>query len=413
MLERREIKHLEIPVRETAGHDFSRVKLLLAGCLAALSIAYLAKGFYYGMFVDGSDVLRRWLEQRFVFGQENLDPRIVAFVRTELIYPPWSYFTGVLFFWPPWPQARIWFGLVNLASLIWIVRFVDAYAREQSKLDRLLLVLSVTAIAAICTTLGVGNYPVIVVALLIGAYQADEADRPVLSGLLIGVAMLKPQIAGPFLLVALVRGRFRALAAAAIYLIVACAAIWMLSPVNPLRMLSQSAQLGSNFANTTDGLLGVVLNLGVPYRLAAPITAITSLAIFIPVLWYCRERSLMVLFAIAALTSRVWTYNLNTSNLVFIFLLLALWKLAIEKRDTRAGALFMAVGVSLWIPASLSRYPLLQIVEHLIWLGGLAGLLILDRGATAAIRQSGTSSGHASSGLRAGGARLASARPRA
>jgi hypothetical protein len=368
------------PGHDTEGLTTRRLKLLLVACLAALSIAYLAKGFLFGMFGDGGDVWRRWVEERFVLREQNLDPRIAAsLIRRGVVYPPWSYFFGALLFWPPWPQVRVWYALVNFACLTWIIGFVAGYARDQSKLDRLLVVLSVTAIAAFCTTIGVVNYGVIVVALLVGAYQADEAGRPVLSGLLMGLALLKPQLTGPFLLVALVRGRFRAVAAAAIYLIVASAAIWMISGIDPVQMLRQSARTASRFAHTTAGLLTAVLDLGVPYRQAAPLTAIVCLAIFTPLLWYYRERSLMLLFAIAAVTSRLWTYNLNTSNLIFVFLLLALWRLAIESGDPRAAALFLAVGASLWVPAHLSDNHIIQLAEHLIWLGGVIGLLILDR----------------------------------
>jgi hypothetical protein len=367
------------PGHDAEGRIARRLKLLLVASLAALSIAYIGKGFFVGIFTGSSDVWRRRLEERFVL-REHIDTRIAAsFIRRGVVYPPWSYLSGALLFWPPWPQVRVWFALVNFACLTWIIGFVVAYARDQPKLDRLLVVLSVTAIAAFCTTIGVGNYGVIVVALLVGAYQAEEAGRPVLSGLLMGVALLKPQLAGPFLLVALVRGRFRALAAAAIYLIVASTAIWMLSGTDPVRMLLQSARFAGVFANTTNGLLTLVLDVGVPYRLAAPLTAIVCLAIFTPLLWTNRERSPMLLFAIAAVTSRLWTYNLNTSNLILVFLLLALWRLAIETRVVRAGVLFLAVGASLWVPARLSECHAIQLAEHLIWLGGVVGLLILDR----------------------------------
>src|SRR5260370_3991986 len=315
--------HLTYLSHDSKRQHARRLKALVVDCLAALSIAYLGKGFFDGIFLngEGSDVLRRWLEERFVLG-EHIDPRVAAaFVRRGVVYPPWSYFSGALLFWPPWPQVRVWYALINFASLIWIIRFVAAYARDQSKLDRLLLVLSVTAIAALCTTIGVGNYPVIVVALLVGAYQADQAERPILSGLLIALAMLKPQLSGPFLLVALVRGRFRALTTAVIYVIVASIAISMISGTAPVRMLAQSGRMTAVYAATTDGLLTLVLDLGVAYRLAAPLTAIVCLAIFTPALWYRRDRSLMLLFATAAVMSRLWTYNPITSNLMLLFLL--------------------------------------------------------------------------------------------
>jgi hypothetical protein len=64
---------------------------------------------------------------------------------------------------------------------------------------------------------------------------------------------------------------------------------------------------------------------------------------------------------------------------MLIFLLLALWRLAIETRDMRAIAMFLAVGVSLWVPAGLSQHHAVQFAEHLNWLGCLVVLLILDR----------------------------------
>ena len=370
------------------GHDSDselriprRLKLALVAALALLSIAYLAKGFYIGTFRDGADVFRRWAEEHFLL-HTLVDPRLAAsFARRGVVYPPWSYFSGLFLLWPPRAQVRVWYSFVNLVCMIWIIGFVAGYAREQYKLDRLILVLSVTAIGAFCSNLGVGNYGVIVLALLAGSYQADEAGRPVLSGLLLGVAMLKPQLAAPFLLVSLVRGRFRALAAAAIYLVVATVAIWIISGVDPLLLLNQSVQMAGAFAQTTAGLLTVILGAGLPYRVAAPLTALLCLAIFTPILWSYRDRSPMLLFAVAALTSRLWTYNLNTSNLILVFLLLALWSLAVETttRGTRVTALFLAVGVSLWVPARLSEYHVVQLAEHLIWLAGTIGLLILDR----------------------------------
>src|ERR1700704_2353289 len=116
--------HLIYPVGDSELRIARRLKLLLVACLALLSIAYLGKGFFFA-FVDSSDVLRRWLEERFVLCGQNLDPRIAAsFIRSGVVYPPLSYFSGLLLFWPPWPQARAWFAFVNFACLIWIIGFV-------------------------------------------------------------------------------------------------------------------------------------------------------------------------------------------------------------------------------------------------------------------------------------------------
>jgi hypothetical protein len=108
MLERDDTNHLVYPGHDTEGRTARRLKFLPVVCLAALSIAYLAKGFFFGAFLDGSDVLRRWLEERFVLG-EYINSRIAAkiyrripasFIHRGVFYPPWSYFSGALLFGP-------------------------------------------------------------------------------------------------------------------------------------------------------------------------------------------------------------------------------------------------------------------------------------------------------------------------
>src|SRR5260370_29406170 len=77
-----------------------RLKALLGACLAALSIAYLGKGFFYGIFLngEGSDVLRRWLEERFVLGAHIDSPVAAGFVRRGVVYPPRSLFSAARLF---------------------------------------------------------------------------------------------------------------------------------------------------------------------------------------------------------------------------------------------------------------------------------------------------------------------------
>ena len=56
-----------------------------------------------------------------------------------------------------WPQVRAWYALVNLACLTWIIVFVAWYAREQSKLDRLLLILSEASMKSVWVRTEIAN----------------------------------------------------------------------------------------------------------------------------------------------------------------------------------------------------------------------------------------------------------------
>jgi len=242
---------------------------------------------------------------------------------------------------------------------------------------RLLIVLSVTAIGAICTNLGVGNYGLIMLALLTGAYRRIRRDAPFWRVCCWAWRCSSRNLLHHFT----DRGAPRTIsrgAAAALYVVVATIAMWIISGIGPLVMLEQSAQMAGAFAKTTAGLLTVVLEAGVPYRLAAPLTALLCAAIFTPILWRNRDR-----IADAPVRDRGGDespLDLQSKHLEsdLVFLLLALWRLAIETRDMRATGLFIAVGASLWVPASLSEHHVVQLAEHLTWLAGIIGLLILD-----------------------------------
>jgi hypothetical protein len=381
--------------RTNAQGNTHRAKLALICLLTVLSAAYLGKGFWVEIFRSGgrwsgaADLWRRWLEQQYIFRGQNpytvtanslrgyADPMLA--VPADVDYPPWSYFSGLVFFWPGWPQVRIWFGLIDLLGLVYVVSFVIRFARRGIPIDRILLVLSVTSIAAFCTTIGTGNYGVIVLALLAGSLEAEEARHSILAGLLLGLAMLKPNMSGPFLLIPLVRARLRILFAAGAYLVIASAAVWIITGTDPFTMLGQMLRAGGRFTSADAGLLTALISSGVPYRIATPLLAAICLAIFGPLLFRYRNAEPIVLFAIAATFSRLWTYNQNHSNMILVFVLLALWRTAIERQDFRTCATFLAMAASLWIPATVSALRIVQGGEILIWSLCLASLLLFEK----------------------------------
>jgi hypothetical protein len=385
--------------RGTATMSVRVGKLLLIALLALLSLGYLGKGFGYALFAPGaSDLGRRWVEQRYVFrgqnpydvalGAEPGDSRPPAGARAgrdatvdpavgvpaDVDYPPWSYFSGYLFFWPPLAAARVWFAAFNAAALAYVVSFVLHLTRGHATPDRSLAVLGVAASGALCTTIESGNYGVIVLALLAGAYRASESGRPAASGLLLGLAQLKPSLSGLFLLVPLARRQWRALAAAAAYLSFASGVVWAVTKTDPVEMTGQMVHAARKFVPAGAGFLNLVLNLGVPYAAAVPLTAAGCAALALALIVAARS-DLLAQYATAGLACRLWTYHLNHSNLILSFLLLALWRAAVEGRRTAAWPAFLAVGVTLWAPARLSDVPAVKVAEHAVWLAALAWLV--------------------------------------
>src|SRR5271166_5574378 len=125
---------------------------------------------------DMEDLGRRWIEQHYILKRQN--PYDVAFrvralengepppvtmrnakpdpeigIPTDVDYPPWSYFSGFVFFWPDAKLVRVWFALCNLVSLVVISWCLIRMSRGYGPTERAFLVASVAAFSAIGFTI--------------------------------------------------------------------------------------------------------------------------------------------------------------------------------------------------------------------------------------------------------------------
>jgi hypothetical protein len=74
-------------------------------------------------------------------------------------------------------------------------------------------------------------------------------------------------------------------------------------------------------------------------------------------------------------TTRLWTYHLVHSNLIMLFLLVALWRQAVARPRPVAIIAFAAVALTLWLPAKASDLRPVVLVQYAVWIGGLVILL--------------------------------------
>jgi len=375
----------------------SRGRLFLICVLAILSAAYLGKGLYVGIFASSGrfpgaiDLHSRWIEARYIFRGENpyligagkVDPAVGP--PSAVDYPPWTYISALPLLWPSWPAVRIWYAACNVAALLFIGWCLLGRGLDRSSLEgRLLLLFSITAISALGTTLGNGNFGVIVIALLFGAWVANDAGYAITTGLLLGLAMLKPNMAAPFLLVPLVQGKFRTLLVAAAYLVFASLIVWVLTRTDPLEMLVQMFHAAKKFTSVDQGPLNAALRLGLPYEYAVPVTAVFFACLFSVPIWLRRNGETLLLFAFAGVMARLWTYNSNYSNMLVGFLLLALGSFALGSKRFAVPA-FLIVGASLWTPASLMATRIPQLSEAAIWIAGVLCLFVFSRPSAALV----------------------------
>lgn len=384
----------------------TRTRVAIWALVAALllgAVLYQAKGVALLFKPEGGvDVRLRWQEQRYVMAGRNpydvtyavlgvgrapSDPGRNAEAIPEVGipdsggYPPWAFFVGHLMFWPPWPEVKGYFlgvsWLLTAVTAIWAYRAVrpSALGREAGWLG----VASVLAISGYSTCTHVGQYGAVVVGLLALSAWALSRRWDTAAGVLMGVALLKPTIAGPFVLVLLVMGRWRALGACIAYGALATGVVWWLTSTDPLEMLLQMLSAGSEYVEDSQGLIGFLVGLGLTAKQVTPVLAIGILVPGFAVLVWFRNRPVIELFAVASVVGRLWAYHKAYDNMMLAFLLVALARVAVASRRPLAVAGFLACGATAWAPASLAKQEAFVFAQFAVWVGGAAFVLIAGR----------------------------------
>src|SRR5262249_26504010 len=245
-----------------------------------------ARGYRNALLLpDGSgDLRKRYQEQRYIIKGVNpnniyevlrgyprahaveLDPTIDIWSEEGGGYPPWAYFTA-LFLVPAssWPVTKVFFGILNAFSLGIMAWFTYWVTRPYGRLPAIGLVTSVLAMGSNSFTLGMGQYGLLINAMIAGMALCLAAKRPIGAGMLYGLALLKPSISAPFFFALVVRRHWSAITAAIGYIAIASLAVWMMTRTDPMTMLLQmcdNRRAGGGSAEA-HGLVNLALLLGI------------------------------------------------------------------------------------------------------------------------------------------------------
>jgi hypothetical protein len=399
------------PAADASGK--SRIAIRAAeSLLLLLSVAYLLKGTYYltlSPYKDAAcDLNMRWTEQQYVlrgqnpydaytriFGDELWTPETADARRARVAadcgipnttlgpnYPPWSYATGIVLMWPAdWASVRLLYCLFNLAA--WCFIGWAAYRVGESAQRGMGLLFSAATLAAssICSALGNGNYGVIILAALIAALWFDEKRRPLLAGLMLGIALSKPTIALPFLLPFLVKRRWGTLCVAIVYICAGGCLTWFMTGTDPLTMFRQMIEYSKYWGVTTGAdIVFVLAQLGVERELALKVAAVSIGGLGLAVLFAWRRSSMLTLFAITAVVARFWTYHRAYDNMMLVFLFWALGLVALRRRDILPWIAAAVLGISLWLPWSAIDNRVMEMLLLISWIGcGVVFLILAPR----------------------------------
>lgn len=224
----------------------------------------------------------------------------------------------------PWPVARTLWKLANVAFLMATVlltfRLLRAGALDAG--DRAAVWCFALTLSPTLTVLAVGQMSLLVVCALVAASVSLHEGRPLLAGLLLAVAMTKPQLASALVLFFVFRGELVTLAVgAACSVTLAALGLYLTrasvgSYLAALGTYTESNGPTSHIAVGIPSLLAHATGLATPA--ATAIGAVVGLAILAAVAWWSAARrgrvawpdALPVVLYVAPLAFRCHAYDL-------------------------------------------------------------------------------------------------------
>ena len=254
------------------------------------------------------------------------------------IYPPATYLLLRPFLgWLPWPQARLAWYLLSIASGAALALLVVAACGGRSASQKILAALLVPVAYGTGVTIAMGQLGLPVLLATTGsvllAVHGRGRRHEVAAGLLFAFALAKPTIAAPFfwLLLFLPSAPWAALVAAGSYGVFTFVAI-LSQPGPSIELLASwmanvrgEAAMVAGYGNAVNALA----SLGAP-GLALPaawlLLALLGLFVFLN-----RRATVWTLLGISAIAARLFTYHRIYDDILVVLPLAALLRLALAE----------------------------------------------------------------------------------
>lgn len=367
--------------------------------LAAEASAFLLYEFWRltldGRVMGGVDLANQVVATHLWFSGAPVYGHVIS-----AIYPPATYallwpFLG----WLSFGVARWLWALLSIASIAYLAIVILRETDVRGPLERAVVVLVLLAMYPIGQTTGNGQVGVWVLAILLSALLSLQRSRRGLgSDLVVALCLLltlvKPTVSVPFLVVASLAGRGKrpvALAVAAYAGLTLLAAYFQPQGLIALihDWLKVSSAQGAAHGPLYYADLPAWLGAAGLKQLIFPASA-AVLAAFGYWTWRHRRVDLWLLLGVAGYASRFWAYHQSYDDIVMLFPMVALLRVATVNEENRgrqlAAALLLAATVAVMLmPSGLYVLPgsLLRVsfttLETAVWLAGLGFLLIQVR----------------------------------
>jgi len=370
--------------------------------LGMLAAAYLSLGLYTLVFdTEFSypvDLRLRWIEQGMLIqGQNPQDQTYPEDLLPELIraqkdvrgsYPPWSYATGFLLA-PPiaWPAVRVYFASINIIAMVGLGCWLFLRGEQLGAGWGRAVLASVLAAFPFCVCLSYGQYSIVVLAMIVVCLELLKRDQMTAAGVALGMAAVKPQLAGLFFLVPLIypfpfQKKFRFVLGAAAYMAIAsCAIAWYVSST-PWEMLGGLANESVKFFRLSNNPLIIWAAELFGFSLGSKLLAVFMAGVCAILLFVVRrQQNLLAGFSICAILAMYWSYSRHYDLVLFtipLTQLLLLWK---GEQAKSAAVAFLLLGALLWSPIriEMSRWPSVELAYAVAGVFALATIVFQER----------------------------------
>lgn len=324
--------------------------------LLVLALASLCWGSYHALS-KSADLERRVTEVKL------LVQRVNPYVEPDSTYPPSALPVFALAIGPLLASPT----LIRAVGLL-LNALALAVIAHQLVRDRLsvwprqwiwVFLLVLLACKPVRLTLGMGQFSLIPLACMLLALRAADRASPLTAGALTALALVKPTLSLPFLILLAFRGHLKAATVAVILHLASLALVSVWLGVDPLQLLHDwKLRAGSQSAAGLIDLPSVLARLWPPLARQSS-TLITALALAVGslILWRGRTRPWPECFAFACFLAAVFSYH-RPYDLVLLFpAFLLVFDLAITARPHTTAKY-------LWAAASLLFSFILIVPAH-------------------------------------------------
>jgi hypothetical protein len=312
-------------------------------------------------------------------------------------YLPWSYVIGNIFT-PGFLSviSALWWELIlSFFLIIWMGIKTYRVSFKDEKLSytvSLLIVFLCLAQYGFTPSLAYMNPSLFVVPLLVlsSLYASDK--NWFLTGTLLGLAMLKPQMAALFFIPFLVKGQWKSIITGVMWVVIPLLVASIVYFENPIKLVADYVQgtMGEAEATTNDIYFGFFDPLQRCFGVATSIVNLLQIIVFgIITLFLCyryRNASNVILFSIPAVFSTCWMYTVSTNLPVLALLIMAImFVLHKNLKIPHATRILLIAGIVFMlmpIPELIRKFyspVLFPLVQHSVYIILLATVLKHDK----------------------------------